>query len=60
MYHSLEQRRQLAEIERALLQRVRRDRIEAWSRYERPDRLAEAATNASPATTRPPSAPMPA
>lgn len=60
MYHSLEQRRQLAEIERALLLRVRRDRIETWATYERPERRLEATPNPTPATASPPNAPMPA
>jgi hypothetical protein len=60
MYHSLELRRQLAQIERELLLRGRRDRIESWGAYGRAERLTETTQNLSPATASPPNAPMPA
>jgi hypothetical protein len=60
MYHSLEQRRQLAQIERELLLRARRDRIESWGDYSGLERRADPIPNPSPATASPPNAPMPA
>ena len=52
MYHSLEQRRQLAELERQLLARSRPDRIQSWRDY-RPDRRVETTPNPAPASANP-------
>jgi hypothetical protein len=60
MFHSLEQRRQLAELERELLLRRRLSRIESWPGYERPERRADRSPKPSPAAANPPSTPMPA